>query len=94
MRCARLKLWSISIPVSRVGGVSQGLFTLECEGDRLLQFLQFFCERQVAIWGHALARHRDSFGVAGDGVWWLLLMLQRARARALPWPCTCVREIS
>lgn len=36
MRCARLKLWSISAAVSYVGGVSQCLFTLEGQCDGLL----------------------------------------------------------
>lgn len=57
MRCARLKLWSISAVVSCVGGASQALFTLEGQCDGLLQLLQFLGERQVAIRGHTLARH-------------------------------------
>lgn len=61
MRCARLKLWSISFVVSRVGGVSQGLFTLQCEGDGLLQLLQFLSQGQIAIGSDALAGHLGDF---------------------------------
>jgi hypothetical protein len=75
MRCARLKLWSISAGVSRAGGAGEGVFTLQCEGDGLLELLQFFRQRQVALRRHALARHGGtapwgcvSGAVVGDSI--------------------------
>lgn len=57
MRCARLKFWSISALVSRVGGACEALFTLQRQGNGLLQLFQFLGERQIALRRHALARH-------------------------------------
>ena len=53
MRCARLKLWSISAAVSRVCGVLLILFTLERQRNRLFQLLQLLGEGQVPL----LRRH-------------------------------------
>lgn len=57
MRCARLKLWSISGRVSQIGGVFGLLFTLQGEGYGLLELLQFLSEREISLRSYTLSRH-------------------------------------
>ena len=54
---------------SRWWGIG-GLFTLQCECDRLLKLLQFFGQREIALRSYTLSRHNYSLFRICNVIWW------------------------